>query len=260
MLSEPMLADLLRIAGLDAPVRFEERTGSTQGTARALAEAGAPAWTLVATAHQEAGRGREGRSWSDAPGALLCSVVLRPALAAPAGGLVPLLAGAAMAEACDEVAGVADARGRVVCRWPNDLLRDGGKVGGMLAESQLDGDRIAWVVLGIGVNVTAAPADVPEARALGAADAATLLGAFLRRFPAMLEGDPVAAVRARYVPRCATLGRRVRARTAAGVVEGDAVAIRDDGALVVATPDGERAVTSGEVLHMEKDSDTGRGA
>ena len=251
MLSEPMLADLLRIAGLDAPVRFEERTGSTQETARALAEAGAPAWTLVATAHQVAGRGREGRSWSDAPGALLCSVVLRPALAAPAGGVVPLLAGAAMAEACEEVAAGSAV---VTCRWPNDLLLDGGKLGGMLAESQLDGDRIAWIVLGIGVNVVAPPTDVPEARALGAGDAATLLGAFLRRLPAMLEGDPVAAVRARYVPRCATLGRRVRARTAAGVVEGEAVAIRDDGALVVATRDGERAVTSGEVLHMEKDT------
>lgn len=254
MLSEPMLTDLLRDAGLDAPVRFEERTGSTQEAARALAEAGAPAWTLVATAHQEAGRGREGRSWSDAPGALLCSVVLRPALAAPAGGLVPLLAGAAMAEACEEVAG-----GAVACRWPNDLLRDGGKVGGILAESRLDGggsDRIAWIVLGIGVNVAAPPADVPEARGLGADGdaAAQLLGAFLRRFPAMLDGDPAAAVRARYVPRCATLGRRVRARTAAGVVEGEAIAIRDDGALVVATADAERAVTSGEVLHMEKGS------
>ncbi|MFM8999148.1 MAG: biotin--[acetyl-CoA-carboxylase] ligase [Actinomycetota bacterium] len=248
MLSEPMLTDLLRDAGLDAPVRFEERTGSTQETARALAEAGAPAWTLVAAAHQEAGRGREGRSWSDAPGALLVSVVLRPALAAPSGGLVPLLAGAAMAEACEDVAG-----GAVVCRWPNDLLRDDGKVGGLLAESRLDGDRIDWIVLGIGVNVAASPVDVPESRALGSGDAATLLGAFLRRFPPMLADDPVGAVRARYVPRCATLARRVRARTASGVVEGDAVAIRDDGALVVATATGERAVTSGEVLHMEKD-------
>ncbi|MFM7718592.1 MAG: biotin--[acetyl-CoA-carboxylase] ligase [Actinomycetota bacterium] len=250
-LSEPTISSALRAAGLHAPVRVEERTRSTQDLARALAEAGTPAWTVVVAAHQTHGRGREGRTWVDAPGALLCSIVLRPALAPPDSGRIPLLAGAALAEACEEVAGVA-----IACRWPNDLLRvdpdvaGDVKVGGILAEARPGEDRVDWVVLGVGVNVGSAPEGVAGAGALEAGEAGAVLAALLRRLPGLLEGDTEAAVRARYVPRCVTLGRRVRARIAAGAIEGLAVGIGDDGSLLVDDGTGIRAVTSGEALHV----------
>ncbi len=111
---ERALADL----GLEAPVRFDEVTGSTNATALGLAESGAPEWTLVAAGHQTAGRGRLGRTWTDRPGAaLMFSFVVRPSLEPERGGLIPLLAGAAMAVAIRDVAGV-----NVRCKWPNDLL------------------------------------------------------------------------------------------------------------------------------------------
>ena len=68
----------LRSAGLTAPVRWDEVTGSTNATAAALALQGAPEWTLVGAGHQTQGRGRQGRRWEDEPGgALMVSVVLR---------------------------------------------------------------------------------------------------------------------------------------------------------------------------------------
>ena len=106
MLSRDDLLAALAAIPVDAPVRAEEVTGSTNATAIELAEAGSPEWTLVSAAHQTDGRGRLGRTWTDvADGALLCSIVLRPALPPSRAGLLSLLAGACMAEAIRDIAG-----------------------------------------------------------------------------------------------------------------------------------------------------------
>lgn len=250
----PITVDALRAAlrriGADAPVRFDEVTRSTQETAAELAAAGDPEWTLVAAGHQTAGRGRLGRAWVDAPGALLFSVVLRPAVPAERAGLVTLLAGVAMAEALRDLAGV-----EVGCRWPNDLLLGGSKVGGILATSSAAEGRLEHVVLGIGVNLDVAPAGVPGAGAVGGVEAEEALGAFLERFAAGYgrAGSGLgASVIERYRRVCTTLGRRVRARTLAGeVVEGVAEDVDDLGGLLVRTSAGRWTVRFGEVEHLD---------
>jgi BirA family biotin operon repressor/biotin-[acetyl-CoA-carboxylase] ligase len=249
VLSEHALSRALEGAGLSAPVRFEEVTRSTQETAARLAEDGAPEWTLVAAGHQTEGRGRLGRTWTDEPGgALLFSLVLRPPLSPELGGLLSLLAGTAMAEACDEVADQ-----RAACKWPNDVLIAGRKAGGILAESRLAGGRFEFVALGVGVNLGAPPPDLPDAGAVQAEDA-DLLAAFLRVFAGRYEpGHPAFGhtVAAAYRTRCATLGARIRARTGRGVVEGEAVDVDETGALMVRVGDVIEAVRFGEVEHLE---------
>lgn len=250
MLSDHALSRALEGAGLSAPVRFEEVTRSTQETASRLAGDGAPEWTLVAAGHQTEGRGRLGRTWKDEPGgALLFSLVLRPSLPPELGGLLSLLAGTAMAEACDEVADQ-----RAGCKWPNDILVAGRKVGGILAESRLAGDRFEFVTLGVGVNLGVPPADLPEAGAVQAGDA-DLLAAFLRAFAGRYEPDHPAFARtvvAAYRTRCATLGTSVRATTGRGaVVEGEAVDVDETGALMIHVAGGFEAVRFGEVEHLE---------
>ena len=250
MLSEHALSRALEGAGLSAPVRFEEVTRSTQETAVRLAEDGAPEWTLVAAGHQTEGRGRLGRTWKDEPGgALLFSLVLRPSLPPELGGLLSLLAGTALAEACDEVTDQ-----RATCKWPNDILVAGRKAGGILAESRLAGDRFEFVALGVGVNLYAPPADLPEAGTVQAEDA-DLLGAFLRAFAGRYEPEHPAFARtvvAAYRTRCATLNTQVRARTGRGaVVDGVAVDVDETGALMVRVGDGIETVRFGEVEHLE---------
>jgi BirA family transcriptional regulator, biotin operon repressor / biotin---[acetyl-CoA-carboxylase] ligase len=244
------LEPALRSAGLTAPVRWDEVTGSTNATAAAWAREGAPEWALVGAAHQTAGRGRRDRTWQDRPGdALMVSVVLRPRIAPAEVGLLSLLAGAAWAEAIEREGGL-DVR----CKWPNDLMAAAGKVGGILAESAMDPDGPAWVVVGSGINLRA-PDDVEGAAGVGDVDPGELLAAFLSAFASGYRpGSPgfaEATVR-RWTERSATIGQRVAANAADGVrIEGTAVGIDATGALVVEGADGSRqTVTSEEIVHL----------
>jgi BirA family biotin operon repressor/biotin-[acetyl-CoA-carboxylase] ligase len=132
---------------LGSPRLHLREIASTNDRARELAISGAPHGTLVTADAQTAGRGRQGRTWSAPPGsALLMSLVLRDVPE-----LLTLRAGVAVAGAVG-----ADAR----LKWPNDVLVDGRKVAGMLAEARASE---GWAVLGIGVNVALALADLPAA-------------------------------------------------------------------------------------------------
>jgi BirA family transcriptional regulator, biotin operon repressor / biotin---[acetyl-CoA-carboxylase] ligase len=119
-------------------------TTSTNERARALALAGAPHGTLVTAGVQTAGRGRQGRTGAAAPGSsLLLSLVLREL-----DPLLSLRAGLAVADLAGPAARV---------KWPNDVLVDGRKVAGILAEGR---PQEGWAVLGIGVNAAVAPDDL----------------------------------------------------------------------------------------------------
>ena len=249
MLSESTLVRALERAGLRAPVRYEEVTGSTQATAGELASAGAPEWTLVAAGHQTHGRGRIGRSWRDAPGrALLFSLVLRPDLPSELGGLLTLLGGVSLALACREVADQP-----AVCKWPNDLIVGGRKAGGILAESSIVGGRFEYVVLGVGVNLGTPPSAFPDAGAVRS-EAGALLEAFVGAFAGRYEPAHPAfagAIVSAYREVCATLGERVRATTTAGsVIDGEAEDVDERGGLLVRTPSGVELVRFGEVEHL----------
>ena len=102
--------------------------------------------TVIVADHQSSGRGRHGRRWnSSATSDLLVSFVLspRPGLVAS----IPILGGLAASHAVDELAGVVS---RI--KWPNDVLVDGCKVAGVIAESVIQGGETS-VVLGIGINL-----------------------------------------------------------------------------------------------------------
>ncbi len=245
------LSESVEAAGISAPFRFEEVTDSTNAQALALARDGAPEWTIVAAAHQTAGRGRLGRTWLDDAGrSLLFSIVLRPDLSPSLAGLFSLLAGAALAGACRDVAAV-DAG----CKWPNDVLVHGRKLAGILAEANLAGGRIEYLVIGVGVNLAPPPVGISGATGLEGVDPAELFGAFLRSFRAAYRpSEPgfAAEVVRLHRERSVTVGRRVRAETISGdVIEGDAVGIDDRGGLLVATAAGVEVVGFGEVAHLE---------
>jgi BirA family biotin operon repressor/biotin-[acetyl-CoA-carboxylase] ligase len=250
MLSTSELERALAAAGLEAPAHFEEVTGSTNRTAWSLAMAGSPEWTLVAAGHQTGGRGRLDRTWVDVPGrALLFSIVLRPTwLPSDRAGVLTLAAGLAMVNATREVAAK-----ELRCKWPNDLLIEDRKVGGILAESRTASDRIDHVIVGIGVNLDP-PANVDLAAGIGDVDASALLTAFLRSFTASYDSNRatfVESVVAAYPRESATIGREVEATTTDGRrVRGRAIGVDDAGSLVVDTPAGQVRITSGEVTHL----------
>ena len=251
MLSRDDLLASLAAIPVDAPVRAEEVTGSTNATAIELAEAGSPEWTLVSAAHQTEGRGRLGRTWTDvANRSLLFSVVLRPPTLPPArAGLLSLLAGACMVEAIRSTAGR-----RVTCKWPNDILLREEKVGGILLESAVEDDELRHVVIGVGVNL-ATPADVDGAGGIGdRVGQRELLSAFLVRFAAIYTTHDASfpeRVRHAWLPVSATIGQVVRATTSDGHVSvGRAVGIDGFGSLQLSTDEGELRVGFGEIEHL----------
>ncbi|MCB0714364.1 MAG: biotin--[acetyl-CoA-carboxylase] ligase [Ignavibacteriae bacterium] len=139
-----------------ADLRFYSRTESTQGIARALADAGASGWTLVLADHQTAGKGRDGNRWISQPGSsVMFSLLLRPERpeALP---LLPVRIGLILARALDDLlisAGAASEDSPFVrLKWPNDLIIDNGKVGGILVEGVTRGDQ-QYVIVGVGLNV-----------------------------------------------------------------------------------------------------------
>ncbi len=210
------------------------RTDSTSDRARALALAGAPHGTLVTAGEQTAGRGRQGRRWSGPAGSsLLMSVVVRDPPE-----LLPLAVGVAVAEAVGPAAQI---------KWPNDVLVDGRKVAGILVEGRpLDG----WSVVGIGVNVAVAVADLPaELRdragtlGLGVAAIEPMLAAVLAGLGRWLAASG-SEVLAAWAGRDALRGRRVQWADGRGTGAG----IDGEGRLVVALDGGGQvALLAGEV-------------
>ena len=236
--------------------RWISRTPSTQDLVRAAARAGAPAGHLVAAGEQTAGRGRQGRRWEAPPGgALLASILLRPRASAEG---VPLAAGLAVTDAIAHL-GV-DAR----LKWPNDVLAGGGKLAGILAEVEpaAPGPGVA-VVLGIGVNlrIDAFPEGVAGAslhRLLAPSPPPTpeellavLLPALAARLRA-LEGGGIGALLPDWRARAVGLGGPVVAETPGGRVEGRAVDIDADGALLVETAAGTVRLLAGDAHFIQE--------
>jgi len=118
---------------------------STMDVLHELAQGGAPAGTAVVAEEQTAGRGSRGRHWASPIGGLWLSVLSRPATAGLE--LVSLRAGLAVAELLERL-GVS---GRIMIKWPNDLMLDDRKTGGLLCEARWQGAALAWVVIGLGL-------------------------------------------------------------------------------------------------------------
>jgi BirA family transcriptional regulator, biotin operon repressor / biotin---[acetyl-CoA-carboxylase] ligase len=191
--------------------------GSTQDVAREL-----PVGSIVIADHQTAGRGRLDRRWEAPPGAaLLASFVLAPK------PVLSLAAGVAAAEACDP---------RVRLKWPNDLLLEERKLGGILVEATRD-----KAVCGIGINLTWAP---PGAARLD--QPRDEVFERLREKIASWTAAPSEDVLGRWRELSATLGRRVRVDVSGAITEGVAQDIGPRGELIV---DGKLFV-AGSVTHL----------
>jgi BirA family transcriptional regulator, biotin operon repressor / biotin---[acetyl-CoA-carboxylase] ligase len=225
-------------ARLGRPRLHLRATTSTNDRARELAQAGAPHGTLVTAAEQTAGRGRQGRTWTAPPGsALLLSVVLRDPPA-----LLPLAGALAVAE-------VAGAGAQI--KWPNDVLLDGRKVAGILAEGR---PQDGWAVLGIGLNVALRIEDLPPelhetAGSLGLdpADLEPTLERLLDTLERSLALDEATLLDA-YRARDALRGREVSWTTGRGRAAG----IDGEGRLVVELAEGGRTALSAGEVHLER--------
>ncbi|MGN6473873.1 MAG: biotin--[acetyl-CoA-carboxylase] ligase [Mycobacteriales bacterium] len=237
-------------------VSVVDATVSTNADLAEAARAGEPEGLVLVAEQQTSGRGRLDRQWESPPRAgLTFSVLLRPSLEAVQLSLLPLIAGLATVEAVLAV-GKVDA----MLKWPNDVLVDGRKIGGILVE--LAGGA---AVIGIGLNVSTRADELP----VETATSLLLMGGVTHREPLLKEvlrslarryaawrwsGDPASVLPA-YRERCETIGSEVEIQLPGGdMVRGVAVDVDDIGRLVVVDEQtGEqRSFLVGDVTHARK--------
>jgi len=257
-LGDAQIAPLLASGELGRKIHYFEEVESTNDEAHRLAEAGALHGEVVVADFQTRGRGRRGRSWVAPRGkALTFSVVLRPAIAPARAPEITIAAAVAAAEAAREM-GAGSAR----IKWPNDVECKGRKIAGLLTELRAEPDRVRHAVLGVGVNVSLQMHDFPEelrpvATSLllesGERQARPLVCARLlehvEEWLSLHETEGFGPVADRWRELSSTLGRKVRI-TGADPIEGDAVDLAEDGALLVRTARGALVrVLAGDVEH-----------
>jgi BirA family biotin operon repressor/biotin-[acetyl-CoA-carboxylase] ligase len=225
-----------------------EQVASTNDEAATLAAQGAREGATVLAVAQTGGRGRRSRAWSSPAGGLWLSIVLRPALPAERWPLVGFAAAVGAGRAVEDITSV-----RVRLKWPNDLMVDEHKVGGVLVEA-----RGPVLIAGIGLNANIEPETfAPDVRRVATSlsavlgrsvDLVALARALLERFEAVYEllTGETDVVLAMWRARDLTRGRSVRI-SGAQELEGVAEDVDQTGALLVRTADGLRRVVAGDV-------------
>jgi BirA family biotin operon repressor/biotin-[acetyl-CoA-carboxylase] ligase len=233
-----------------------ERVGSTNDDARRLAEAGAAEGLIVTGGMQSAGRGRQGRAWVSPEGNLYLSLLLRPPVKPATAGEFGFGVAVAVAEAVDVLA----PGRRAACKWPNDVLVEGRKIAGILLESRGTPDRLDWLIVGIGLNVAAAPAaeawPVTTLSSLGGTTdterALEAVAARLDHWYRAWRAAGFAPLREAWLGRAHAPGETLRIRRNGGYLEGRFAGLDVSGALLIDMADGRRETISyGEIVAAE---------
>jgi len=273
-------------AKLTPRLEWRDQAGSTNLELVQLAQSESlPDFTVMVTANQVAGRGRSGRTWqAPADTSLAISVLLRPRIEDQADlgklGWLPLLGGLAMAQNVQTLLGVAGgSQDSVGVKWPNDVLVNERKISGVLSElvplnqSGSEGAQFGpsvAVVIGAGVNLTIAEADLP----VPTATSLTLAGAQLpfalddrldlvlsgylqqlshwyRRFTEARFSAVTSGLRQAVIENCVSLNREVRAILPGDTEQvGRAVTIDDTGRLVLQVSGQPIPVAAGDIVHL----------
>jgi BirA family transcriptional regulator, biotin operon repressor / biotin---[acetyl-CoA-carboxylase] ligase len=269
------LGDKARAEGVRLAA-FDELDSTNEEARRRVLEEGerGPLW--IVAIRQSRGRGRLGREWISVPGNLHASLVLSDGVTPERAPQIGFVAGVAIIEAlralCPGDAGFA-------LKWPNDILLDRAKLGGVLLEGLAlsRGDERApaagVVVGGVGMNCAVPPQGVPypatSLASLGAqapsaaALFASLSDSFCETLKLWAAGSGFAEIRRRWLDAAAGIGESVHVRLAQGEeIEGRFETIDADGRLVIASGAARRAIDAGDVIlaHRAAPAPTGRGS
>lgn len=249
----PRVHNALIDTDINWQVESRQDVESTNTVLVQRAKEGAPEGTVLVARHQTHGRGRQGRRWVDRPGHdLLASIILHPDIDPAYVGLLSLLPAAAVVYALRDLT-AAD----FMAKWPNDIMIEGNKVGGILAEADL---KEQWAVLGMGINLLGEPETLPEELLQPATTVQAATGLALRRedvLAGILEEfgrfyEPRGRLKARtlleqYRQVDMTLNREVTVNAPGEEITGTVRGIDDRGRLMVADGDRLRTLDAGDV-------------
>ena len=261
-LSQGLIQALLRFRLPDDAIIVMEEVDSTNSEAERRLALGQPTPFAIFAASQARGRGRFGRAWhSPNEGNLYSSYAFRPHVDSSSMQLFTLWMGVNLCEVLEAFLKI-----KPSLKWPNDLVHEGRKFGGMLTEARIDADLIRDIVFGLGLNVNCDPSKWPREVARTATSLSEITGSQvdLNQLGAAVAGRVFGAVNTfidgGYESRLAELwgrydllrGARVGVSHAGGMTRGVASGIDAEGALIVTTDSGKKArFRAGEVT-LEK--------
>ena len=249
-------------AGLDLPpgyrLTFHDEIDSTNAEGLRLAAAGEESGLWIWAGRQNAGRGRAGRSWTSQAGNLYASLILRPSVPLATASQLSLLTGIAAYDAVAALAATARATPHLQLKWPNDVLADGAKLGGILLESASGvSDAVPAVVIGVVINLVHAPTSLGRAvTSLGALGVPTVpaqaiaalvwsMADWVRQWD---RGRRFAQVREAWLARAQPPGAPISVNQGGRLITGQFLGIDEAGALLLQTEAGEKAcITAGDV-------------
>ncbi|WP_052218623.1 biotin--[acetyl-CoA-carboxylase] ligase [Thermincola ferriacetica] len=236
--------------------------GSTNDKGKELAANGAPEGLVIVAEEQTTGRGRLGRTWSSPKGrGIWMSVILRPEINPMDAPKLTLLTAVALARTFDSYPGIQPG-----IKWPNDVFIKGKKIAGVLTEMNAELERINYVVVGIGVNVNTSRAELPPeieniatslyietGKSWSRKDFLTKLLEELEALYLSFKMGEYAAVVEEWKKYSVTLNKKIKVTSPGVALEGTAVDLDDDGALIVRTRDGSlKRVVAGEITFASR--------
>ena len=250
-LSPASITDKLETRFIGQRVIYHPRLASTMDVAKKAAQQGAIEGTVVIADEQTAGRGRIKRVWLSPRGSIALSIILYPGVASLP--FLIMLASLAVARSIEKVTGL-----KPQLKWPNDILVNGKKVCGILIESEVQGDKANYAIIGIGINVNLRPADFPELPPV-ATSLSEETGHEVSRLDIMrhllFETDRLyltlpdgEAIYEQWRDNMATLGKKIRVSSGDSIYEGIAESVARDGSLLLRHPDGSLTrIVAGDV-------------
>ena len=245
---------------------YLEKVNSTNDIAKELAAKGAEEGTIVLAEKQLRGRGRMGRWWDSPFGkGIYVSIILKPGIMPQDAPKITMVFGVAAVRAIEKVTSL-----KAGIKWPNDLLINGKKVGGILTEMSTEMDGIEYIVVGIGINVNNSLSSFPDEIKKTASSLKIELNRPVSRivfFGRLLEqmedyyrtfvGGNFSSVLNEWRKLTVTLGNRVESATREGKIYGEAIDIDPDGALMVKDEKGViHRIISGDIASPESMGDS----
>lgn len=248
---------------LGHPIELHEQVGSTNDLAKQAGRHGEPEGLVIVAEEQVAGRGRLGRVWTAPPGCcILCSVLLRPRFPPRQAFYLTIATSLAIyrtIKALIEPDNLGTLH-KVGIKWPNDVLINGRKVSGILCETEFGGEGWSFAVLGFGINVNLEPEQFGKLQATATSlsaelgqkvDRATLLCRVLDELEELylsLQKEQFRSIYDQWINALETVGKRVSVRDGKSMIEGEALRVDPDGALVVRVDHGgEKRILAGDV-------------
>lgn len=215
---------------------------STQHIAQQEAREGCPSGTVILAEAQTQGKGRLGRTWQSPKGTgIWLSLIVRPNLPLTQVPQLTLLTAVALVRGISQVTGI-----EASIKWPNDVLIQGKKIAGILTELQTEGNKVQYVIIGLGLNVNQQQSDFPQDLAEIATSLRAVKGEVLDRTKliasiliqweelfSLYEAKGFTFIKTLWETYALALGETIVARTLQGSITGRALGITDDGTLLL---------------------------